>query len=332
MAKVLVTGGSGFLGSHCILKLLAAEHEVRTTVRNLGKVPEVRKMLAAGGATENTPLNFVEADLMVNSNWREAVTGCDYVLHVASPFPATQPQNEDDLIVPARDGALRVLRASRDAGVKRVVLTSSFAAIGYGRAHPGRPYTEEDWTEIDAPNAPYIRSKTIAERSAWDFMASDGGDMQLTVINPTGIFGPVLGGDYSTSIGMVRALLEGTLPGPPDMSFGIVDVRDVADLHLLAMTHERASGQRFLAVSGKAMTLAEVAQVLHDRFGSSADRIPSQALPQGQMAGGEPLTRRNASNNKARELLGWSPISPEDAIAATAESLFRLGLLTKATN
>jgi len=289
-------------------------------------------MLAAGGAKENPPLNVIEADLMADASWREAVSGCEYVLHVASPFPASQPKDENELVAPARDGTLRVLRAARDAGVRRVVLTSSFAAIGYGREHPGRAYTEDDWTEIDAPNAPYIRSKTIAERSAWEFMAADGGDMELCVINPTGIFGPVLGSDHSTSIGMVKALLEGVLPGPPDMNFGVVDVRDVADLHLLAMTDARASGQRFLAVSGKAMTLAEVAQVLHDRFGSSADRIPAHALLQNQMAGDHPLKRRNASNQKARELLGWSPIPPEDAIAATAESMIRLRLLTKARN
>ena len=221
---------------------------------------------------------------------------------------------------------MRVLRAARDAGVKRLVFTSSFAAVGYGLQHPGRPFTEEDWTEVDAPNAPYIRSKTIAERAVWDFIASEGGALELTVINSTGIFGPVLGPDYSTSIGFVAALLGGVVPGPPDMSFGVVDVRDVADLHLLAMTEPQAEGQRFLGVSGNAVTLAHVAQILHSHFGKAA-RIPQDLLARDPVPPADPTKRRDSSNAKARRMLGWTPRPPEEAIVATAESLFKFGLV-----
>lgn len=328
MAKVLVTGGSGFLGSHCVLSLLRAGHDVRTTVRDLSKAPQIRSMLETGGAVEASSVSFIAADLKSDAFWADAVADCDYVLHVASPFPASQPLDENELISPARDGALRVLRAARDAGVKRVVLTSSFAAVGYGMRHPGRTYTEDDWTEVEASNSPYIRSKTIAERAAWDFMESQGGDLELTVINPTGIFGPVLGQDFSTSIGLIKALLEGIAPGPPATSFGIVDVRDVANLHLLAMTHPLAGGERFLAVSGTAMTLAEVADIIRSRLGASAKRVPV-LIPEQQVKTTDTSPRRNASNAKARNLLGWSPMLPEDAMVSTAESLFRTGLVTK---
>lgn len=327
MAKVLVTGGSGFLGGHCILRLLAAGHEVRTSVRDLGKEAQARSMLKSGGMAHDAPLSFIAADLMSDRGWTDAVAHCDYVLHVASPFPASQPEDANELIVPARDGVLRVLRAARDADVRRVVMTSSFAAVGYGREHPGRVYTEDDWTEEDAPNIPYIRSKTIAERAAWNFMASEGGGLELSVINPTGIFGPALGTDYSTSIGLIKALLEGIVPGPPELSFGVVDVRDTADLHVLAMTAPVARGERFLAVSGTAILLAEIAQILRERFGASAEQISAQLLDYDPHTSASPKPRREASSAKARELLGWSPRTRERAIIDSAESLFRLGLV-----
>src|SRR5215469_9688465 len=260
MSKVLVTGGSGFLGSHAILQLLAAGHEVRTTVRSLKRESDVRAMLREGGEEPGKRLSFIAADLEKDAGWPEAVAGCDYVLHVASPLPPSVPKHEDELIVPAREGTLRVLRASRDVGVKRVVFTSSFAAIGYGRPEREKPYDETDWTDPNSEGVmPYQKSKTLAERAAWDFITKEGGGLELSVVNPVGVFGPVLGPDYSTSILIVQRLMDGALPGCPKLYFGVVDVRDVADLHLRAMTQPAARGQRFLAISGDALSMVEIA-------------------------------------------------------------------------
>ncbi|MGA7191813.1 MAG: NAD-dependent epimerase/dehydratase family protein, partial [Candidatus Acidiferrales bacterium] len=210
MAKVLVTGGSGFIGSHCILQLLAAGHQVRTTVRNLKREGDVRAMLRVGGAEPGERLSFIAADLEKDEGWPQAVAGCDYVLHVASPLPPSVPKHEDELIVPAREGTLRVLRAARDAGVKRVVVTSSFAAIGYGFKVRKAPFTETDWANPSGDDVlPYTKSKIFAERAAWDFIAKEGGALELSVVNPVGVFGPVLGADYSASILLVQRLMDG---------------------------------------------------------------------------------------------------------------------------
>ena len=281
MSTVLVTGGSGFIGSHCILQLLAAGHQVRTTVRSLKREGDVRAMLKEGGAEPGDRLSFVAADLESDAGWPEAVAGCDYVLHVASPFPANIPKHEDELIVPAREGALRVLRASRDAGVKRVVLTSSFAAIGYGQPPQNAPFDETNWTDPDGDDVrPYVKSKTLAERAAWDFIAKEGGDLELSVVNPVGVFGPVLGPDYSTSILLVQRLMDGAMPGCPRLYFGVVDVRDVADLHIRAMTHPAAKGERFLAVAGDFMSMLDIAKVLKRRMGASAQEGADAATAQ----------------------------------------------------
>ncbi len=339
MSTVLVTGGSGFIGSHCILQLLAAGHQVRTTIRNLKREGDVRAMLKQGGTEPGDRLSFVAADLEKDAGWPEAVAGCEYVLHVASPFPSTIPQHEDELIVPAREGALRVLRASRDAGVKRVVLTSSFAAIGYGQAPQKTPFNETSWTDPNGDDVqPYTKSKTLAERAAWDFIAKEGG-LELSVINPVGVFGPVLGADYATSILLVQRLMDGAMPGCPRLQFGVVDVRDVADLHIRAMTHPAAKGERFLAVAGDFMSILDIAKVLKDHMGASAKKVPTRQLPNWLVrlaALRDPAVKqilpelgkmKNATNEKAKRLLGWTPRSNEEAIVATAESLVRLGLL-----
>ncbi|HSZ10821.1 MAG TPA: aldehyde reductase [Rhizomicrobium sp.] len=340
MSTVLVTGGSGFIGSYCILQLLDAGHEVRTTVRNLKREGDVRAMLRQGGAEPGEKLSFYAADLESDSGWREAATGCEYVLHVASPFPPGLPKHEDELIIPARDGALRVLRASRDAGVKRVVLTSSFAAVGYGQKPQSAPFNESNWTDPSGDDVrPYVKSKTLAERAAWDFVAREGGGLELSVVNPVGVFGPVLGPDYSTSILLVQRLMDGAMPGSPKLSFGVVDVRDVADLHIRAMTDAQANGQRFLAIAGDFMSIFDIAKVLKARMGAAAKRVPSRELPNWLVriaAMRDPAVKqilpelgkhKNATNEKARRVLGWRPRSREDAIVATAESLVRLGLL-----
>jgi nucleoside-diphosphate-sugar epimerase len=337
---VLVTGGSGFVGAHCIVKLLEAGYRVRTTVRSLKREPDVRAMLRTGGAERGDTVSLVAADLMSDSGWQEASSGCDFALHVASPFPASAPKLEDELVVPAREGALRVLRAARAAGVKRVVLTSSFAAIGYGHSPSDRPFTEESWTDLNGVSvSAYVKSKTLAERAAWDFVAREGGALELSVVNPVGVFGPALGPDYSTSIQIVQRLMDGSIPGLARVTFGVVDVRDVADLHVRAMTHPAAKGERFLAVAGNFVTLEDVARLLRERMGDAARRVPTRVLPDWLLKLAslvDPTVaqvvpelgkRKNATNEKAKRVLGWAPRSNEDAILATAESLVRLGLL-----
>jgi dihydroflavonol-4-reductase len=340
LSTVLVTGGSGFIGSHCILQLLAAGHQVRTTVRSLKREADVRAMLKQGGAEPGDRLSFFAADLENDAGWAEAAAGCDFVLHVASPLPPNVPKHEDDLIIPAREGTLRVLRASRDAGVKRVVLTSSFAAIGYGRKNHQAPFTEADWTDPNSKDvAAYPKSKTLAERAAWDFLAKEGGKFELSVVNPVGVFGPVLGPDYSASILLLQTLLDGIMPGVPKLYFGVVDVRDVADLHLRAMTNPAAKGERFLCVAGDFMSMLDIANVLKTRMGVSAKRVPTRQLPNWllrlvalrdarvKLILPELGKVKNATNEKARRILNWSPRSNDEAIIATAESLVRLGLL-----
>ena len=211
MSTVLVTGGSGFVGGHCILRLLEAGHAARTTVRDLKREPDVRAMLRHGGVEAGERLSFAAADLTGDAGWPEAVAGCELVLHVASPFPAGVPKDDDELIVPARDGALRVLRAARDAGVKRVVLTSSFAAVGYGHPPQAAPFDETAWTDVTAGVSAYVKSKTLAERAAWDFIAREGRSLELSAVNPVAIFGPVLGPDFSTSIALIKSLIDGMM-------------------------------------------------------------------------------------------------------------------------
>jgi len=334
-----VTGGSGFIGSHCILQLLAAGHPVRTTVRNLTREGDVRALLKLGGVDAGDRLTFVAADLERDAGWAEAVAGAQYVLHVASPFPQSIPEHEDELVVPAREGALRVLRAARDAGVRRVVLTSSFAAIGYGHPQQTAPFDETSWTDPNGADVrPYVKSKTLAERAAVDFIAREGGALELSVVNPVAVIGPVLSADISTSILVVERMLNGKIPGCPKVHFGVVDVRDVADLHLRAMTHPAAQGQRFLAVAGDFMSMLEIARVLKHRLGASAKKVPSVELPNWLVhlaALRDPAVKqilpelgkpKNATSEKAQRLLGWTPRPKEEAIVATAESLLRLGL------
>jgi nucleoside-diphosphate-sugar epimerase len=341
MSRVLVTGGSGFVGSHVILQLLSAGHVVRTTVRSLKRDESVRAMLGDAGADSRWQLTFFAADLEHDDGWAEAVPGCDYVIHVASPMPAAAPKSEDELIVPARDGVLRVLRAARGAKVKRVVLTSSCGAIYYGHPPQTAPFDETSWTNIGGQMSAYVRSKAIAERAAWDFIEREGEALELSVINPAGIFGPVLGTDFSSSIELVTRLMKG-MPGCPRLYFGVVDVRDVADLHLRAMSHPAAKGERFIAVSGDIMSMLDIATVLKAQLGEAARKVPRRQLPNWLVRLGalfDPKMRpllpllsntRRATSAKAERVLGWRPRSREDAIVATAESLIKFGIVSAA--
>ncbi len=339
MSKVLVTGGSGFVAGHVIVALLQAGHEVRATLRNPARGDDVKANVRAGGADPER-LSFVEADLNRDAGWTEATQGCEYVQHVASPLPFEGPENEDELIRPARDGTLRVLSAARDVGAKRVVLTSSFAAVGYGHGNRAKPFTEEDWSNLESREVgAYPKSKTIAERAAWDFIQKEGATLELAVVNPVAVFGPVLGPGTESSVRIIRMMLDGHLRAAPHMGFGLVDVRDVADLHLRAMTDPRAKGERFLAVAGEPMWMIDVARVLREKFGAAAAAAPRREIPNWivrLLAPFVPMLRqivpqlgilRRASNAKARNVLGWSPRSNEEAIAATGELLLRLGVV-----
>lgn len=336
---VLVTGGSGFVASYCIIQLLQEGYTVRTTVRSLKREAEVRATLKSAGVEPGDKLTFFAADLTKDTGWAEAVAGCDYVLHVASPFPAAAPKDENELIIPAREGALRVLRAARDAGVKRVVLTSSFAAVGYGHPKVSRLFTEKDWSDLNGTEmGAYPKSKTIAEKAAWDFMAREGGALELATVNPVGVFGPVLGADHSTSTEIIQRLLNG-FPGVPRLSFGAVDVRDVADMHIRAMTNPAAKGERFLAVAGESMSFIDIAKLLRSKLGKAAQKVPTRVLPDWAIKLGSMFDSslkmiipelgivKSVSNEKAKRILGWKPRSNEDAILATAESLIKLGLV-----
>jgi dihydroflavonol-4-reductase len=322
------------------LQLLAAGYTVRTTVRSLEREADVRAMLKVGGAEPGERLTFYAADLLKDDGWAAAMKGCEYVLHVASPFPARVPDDENEIIRPAVDGTVRVLRAARDGGARRVVLTSSFAAIGYGQRQQDKPFTEANWTNLKGKDVlPYVKSKTLAEHEAWNFMGRERGSLELTVVNPVGVFGPVLGPDLSTSILIVQRLLEGAVPGCPKIWFGAVDVRDVADLHLRAMMHPEAKGDRFLAVAGDFVSFREIAAILKSRMGEWGKRVPTMQLPNWivrLVAMRDPAAkqivpelgkRKNATSEHAQQLLGWKPRSREDAIVATAESLVALGLV-----
>jgi dihydroflavonol-4-reductase len=339
MSTVLVTGGSGFVGSRVILKLLEDGHRVRSTVRSDGKQATLHAMLRNGGRQSDEDVQILHADLSDDRGWDSAVSGCDYVLHIASPFPPGIPKDENDLIVPARDGALRVLRAARNAGVKRVVLTSSFAAIGYGHGKVDTVFNEEDWTDLTGPHVqPYIKSKTVAERAAWDFVEREGGRLELSVINPVGIFGPVLGPDLSSSIKIIKGLLEG-MPAVPRIYFSIVDVRDLAQLQVKAMLADVAKGERFLAVGNGVVSLLDVATMLRRHLGASASRVPTRQFPDWLlhlMAPFNPQAKaalpqlgiiRSSTSDKAHRLLDWTPRPYDETLTDTAESLLRFGIV-----
>jgi nucleoside-diphosphate-sugar epimerase len=342
LKTVLVTGGSGFVGIHCILQLLQQGYSVKTTLRSMNRQDEVKNMLKVGGITSFENLSFIETNLSKDDNWDEAVKGCDYVLHVATPISLTIPKHENEVILPAVEGTIRVLKAAKKAGVKRVVLTSSFAAVGYSHKDPTTLITEECWTDPnDVTLSAYLKSKTLAEKAAWDFIANEGNELELAVINPMGIFGPSLGPDISSGFEVLRQMLDGSMKFIPKISFGIVDVRDVADLHLRAMTNPEANGQRFLAFSGDIISLPEIAYLLKNKLGDKADKVSTKILPnwsvriialfndKAKNIVPQLNKVKNSSNQKAKTILDWKPRSAEEALLASAKSLFQFGGIKK---
>lgn len=336
---VLVTGGTGFVGIHAILQLLQKGYKVKTTLRSLKRKDDIIAMLKTGGIQSFEHLIFVEADLTKDDNWHEAVKDCTYVLHIASPILLALPKDENEMIRPAVDGTLRVLKAARDAGVKRVVMTSNFGAVGYSHKHPQIPIAEAEWTDPNEKGlSSYNKSKVLAERAAWDFIQREGGNMELSVINPVGIFGPSLGPDLSSGFELVKNILDGTMKAIPKLTLNIIDVRDVADLHIRAMTSPDAKGQRFLALAGGKISLPEIAGLLKEKMPAISGKISKKTLPNWLLrfvALFNPKARalasmlkasRNVSNEKARNVLNWEPIATnEQAILLSVESMLKFG-------
>lgn len=338
---VLVTGASGFIGLHCVQQLLAQGYRVRGTIRSQTRANEVREAMAASvGAEALERLELIEADLSQDEGWDEAARGCTYVLHVASPFPNRMPEHEDELIKPAKEGTLRVLKAAADAGVRRVVLTSSLAAVSGG--HPddnARVYTEDDWSIVERC-PPYPKSKTLAESAAWDFVASLGGDapMELSVINPGAVLGPVLNRHYSTSGEVVRKLLTKEIPGTAKVGFSWVDVRDVASAHVAAMTVPEAAGQRFICAI-EFSWIEEVASILANHFGSQGWKVPTRKLPSFMVrivAMFDPTVKtvvsdlgrvRHMSNDRICRVLDWQPRSLEEMTVSMGETMIEQGIV-----
>ena len=330
--QVLVTGGSGFIASWCIVSLLERGYSVRTTIRNATKAAAVRSTIASRIAAGNR-LTTCVADLTSDAGWDEAVAGCDYVLHVASPLGTDNPKDPNDLIVPARDGTLRVLRASIGARVKRIVMTSSIAAASHRIDGPDSINDESVWTDIhDGKVVAYRQSKAIAERAAWDLMKAEGGGTELTTILPGAVLGPILSKDHLGSVQVIQRLLSGKMPGYPRLGFNIVDVRDVAEAHLLAMTSDAAASERFIVAHGF-MWMSDISQVLRARLGDRASKVPQRQLPDFVLkltSIFDPalkfvipnLGRKHvASSAKAQRVLGWKPRDTTATIVDCAESL-----------
>ena len=334
---VLVTGSSGFIGSHIVIQLLEKGYAVRGTVRSLDRTDSMKQMISYKAKIDD--LSFVECDLTSDNGWDDAMQGIDYVLHIASPIPRTSPKDPNDLIIPATEGALRAVKAAEKAGVERFVMTASTACIVYGYGNTGKTFTEADWSDPDGnDNTSYTRSKTIAEKTVREYIASRESQMSFCTIHPGAVLGPVLEKDYGTSAEIVLKLLKGDFPGIPKMGFPLVDVRDVADLHIKAMEAENVDGERFLCANDF-MWIGEIADVLRQSHPQFANKLPTMKLANWMVklaALFDPVTasvlnelgiRRDCDSSKSKNILNWNPRSNEEAIKATADSLIKQGLV-----
>jgi nucleoside-diphosphate-sugar epimerase len=340
MSQVLVTGGSGFIAGHVITQLLEHGHTVRSTIRSLRTEDAVRAVLREAGVTRDEALNFVEADLMKDAGWAEAVADMDYVIHLASPIHTGKVTDEQEVIAPARDGALRVLRAARTAGIKRVVLTSAFHAVGFGHGHIDHVFTEDDWSPLNGPGVDaYGRSKILAEKAAWDFITQPGTTMELTTILPVAVMGPVMGADVSGANHIVQNSLSGEMPGYPNMFVPIVDVRDVAAAHVAALTAPGAAGERFLVGTGEpAVAMKEIGAILRADLGEKAKNVPTRTIPnvvvrltalfreEYRSVAADLGYVKRVSNTKTRDILGVTPRPAREAVIAAGRSMVARGL------
>jgi len=338
MTKVLVTGATGFIASHTILALIEKGYEVRGTARSADKAARLNAILSdyAGKAIE---IELVSADLTRDDGWSEAMEGVTYLQHLASPIPNNLPKDPNELIIPARDGALRALKAAKAAGVKRAVMTSSMAAIAYGWGDK-RPdiLDESHWSNPDniKDNTAYTRSKAIAEKAAWNYVNGEGAGLELATINPVAVLGPAMSGDVSASLELVTQAMQNKVPAYPKLTFGIVDVRDVAKAHVEAMERPAAAGERFL-VGNEVLSFSEIGEILREAFPDR--KLPKGELPSWLVRMMVPLNpslkqilpelgkRRAYTNAKAREQLGIDFIPAKEAIIASAQTLVDLGEL-----
>ncbi len=331
--KVLLTGISGFLGSHTAIQLLEKGYEVKGTLRNLERAGSIKDIIAKyTGYVDN--LSFVQADLNESAIWADLTRGMDYVQHIASPFPRELPRHENDLILPAKEGILNILKAASENKVKRVVLTSSGAAVVYGKTKKQLEniMDESIWTDTNYKQdlLPYFKSKTIAEATAWEFMKKNPSDMEFSAVLPGAILGPVLEKDYGTSANIVIKLMDGSMPAVPKIGFEVIDVRSVADALIKVMEIPSAANNRYLLSSGFLM-MKDIAQILKKVY-------PQRKIPTGELpnfivklfskldASLQPViidlgVKRRVSTNKARKELNWQPISSEDAVLSCARSI-----------
>ncbi len=339
-ATVLVTGASGFIAKHCIAELLRNDFSVRGTLRDLSRADAVRKSVARAGA-DACGVDFVTADLLSDDGWQMAMEDCAFVLHVASPFPLQEPRHPDDVIRPAREGALRVLKAATQAGVKRVVMTSSVVSITlpWPEAAQGHVFTEADWTNPERPDiTTYIRSKTVAELAAWDYVKSEPRAPELAAVNPAIVFGPATDSDISSSHEVIKLMAMGAYPAAPKVGFPISDVRDVAATHVLAMTKPEAAGKRFLTANGF-LRLIEVGRLVADALPDLQGKVPRRELPDLLVRAVAIIDRRlkavipdlghprPISNAQAQRVLGQTFHSAPEAVKAAALSLRELGVI-----
>jgi dihydroflavonol-4-reductase len=337
---VLVTGGTGYVAGWCIAELLERGFDVRTTVRDAGRAERVRR--AVGSVSDRADeLEFAVADLTSDGGWKEAADGCDYVLHVASPLGVDASKDVRAMLVPARDGTIRVLRAAAAAGVRRVVMTSA-ANTASPSSYATDGVTDETlWTDLDTPGLPaYRRSKTAAEKAAWDFMADYDGLMTLATVLPGAVFGPVLSSDASGSVQIIARLVSGAMRGTPRIGLEVVDVRDLADVHVRAMTAPEAAGQRFLA-TGEFQWMHDIALALRDGLGEEGRKVPTRQLPDfvvrvaalfdSSLREIMPALGRRArhSTAKAHDLLGWTPRPAKVTVVDCARSLLDHGAVAK---
>lgn len=335
---VLVTGGTGYIAGELIRQLLARDWTVHTTVRNKSKSEEMLRV-RLGNPSEEQVMVF-EAELMSDEGWAEAIAGCTHVAHVASPIAASTPKDENEMIVPAREGTLRALRFAKEAGVKRFVQTSSMAAVAYGRSEKDYTVSEADWTDITHPDVyPYVKSKTIAERAARDWVADKGGDMEFVSVNPSMVLGPVDDPDFSPSVEAVRQLLSGEVPMAPDLGFAIVDTRDTAELHVKCLEEPDLGGERFLA-AGKFYKFIDVAKMLKEGLPPEhTKKVPTRVMPNFLVhvlslfnAGirsikSELGKSRHCDVSHAKERLGWETRPAEESVVDCAKSLIKHGVV-----
>jgi dihydroflavonol-4-reductase len=335
---VLLSGISGFIGMHTAIQLLNKGYKVRGTVREKSKMDRVKTIIKSQASIDN--LELIRCELMDSTDWKYAARDVDFIQHIASPLPKKQPKDRNILILPAREGVLNVLKAAQMNKIKRVVITSSIAAIGYGHANNNRTFTEADWTDVaDKKDVnPYIESKTLAERAAWDFMKTESPSFELATINPSVVLGPQLDNIFSASTLLIKKILRGDMPGAPKIGFCIVDVRDVADLHIKAMESPNAAGKRFIC-SGEYIDILGIGKILKEAYPDKAKKVPGFVLPNilvkitglfdKEVAGvlNELNVKREFDNSLARNILNWSPRPVEEAITATGQSIFDHGVL-----